>query len=205
MLLFQDKELNIMSMVIGVCKTDFCLLVSDTRLVNYTSSGIVVQSDDFPKIARVNDRVLIGTTGTYTQLAGIFDPLTILPSPDTADVVTVVQGVHEYMNKNRHLYTGLMRNYIICGLDRDGRHHIFGVHLDPQTLRVDTNEYDTVAFMPPLGLGDRTGFYDDKIQSIAMSDLPPEEIAHQLGDVIYLIANENKTVNSKPIAQLIKF
>lgn len=61
-----------MSVVVNVCGSNFSLMVSDNRLVKYDENNdIQIVSEDFKKIFRINENVLVGITGDAVQCQNV--------------------------------------------------------------------------------------------------------------------------------------
>lgn len=61
-----------MSVVVNVCGSNFSLMVSDNRLVKYDeNNNIQIVSEDFKKIFRINENVLVGITGDAVQCQNV--------------------------------------------------------------------------------------------------------------------------------------
>ena len=61
-----------MSVVVNVCGPNFSLMVSDNRLVKYDeNNNIQIVSEDFKKIFRINENVLVGITGDAVQCQNV--------------------------------------------------------------------------------------------------------------------------------------
>lgn len=80
--IINTKEMFCVSIVVGVCGTNFCSLISDGRKINPVAEDdnkFRILDESFPKVFKVNKRVLLGATGIFPVDEKITDPIKCLP------------------------------------------------------------------------------------------------------------------------------
>ena len=88
-----DGVLQSMSVVIGICGTNFCTFWADGRRVvsdPETATGYRVDGDDhYQKIFKLNDRVLFGASGVFLMGEDLRDPVNTIADLSNASVKIV--------------------------------------------------------------------------------------------------------------------
>ena len=124
-----------MSVVIGVCSTNFCLFAADTRRVTARGDSLVFDNDSTQKIFKINQNVLFGATGLFGASEALLDPLAMFPSPDMITVSNAQNATSDY---TRHCLSKLsVRNYLIGGKEDSGEFSIRYLHYNGENRNID--------------------------------------------------------------------
>ena len=202
MVVIGERTLQCMSVVIGVCGTNFCTLLSDGRRVtNVNGGGIEPIDEDFQKIFRINPRVLVGVGGWFDRSEGALDALSELTDLEHASAKIVKNAVVSYCNAHRGKFPSV-RTYIICGKQHDGsfimyevkynvaegettvterkpdKHHNFGLSMALPYLPKEIQQ-NILAYGSKVIIGSRTH----------------EEMVTHMSDLIKEIAKREDSVN----------
>lgn len=203
----QRKEMAYVSAIIGIAGTNFCTFVADQRLVSFHGNDIRVLRDDFPKIFKINDRVLFGATGLLNPHEDILEPLKCYAQRDPLSVKMVYRAAVDYMKKNKSSLPGI-RNYLIGGKDKEGHFVIYEVHWNPKIQKAETTirepqppqfNFAISCCLPPAMESDRQAVLDDVGRKITTGDQRHGEMAKRIQGTIEVISKCDPTVSSNSI------
>lgn len=133
--IINTKEVFCVSIVVGICGTNFCSLISDGRKIDpvaETDNKFCVLDESFPKVFKVNKRVLLGATGIFPANEKITDPLSVYPVKDIITPRMAQQVVERYLEKMKR-EVSYPRNYLVGGKNAKGKFSIREIHFNPQT------------------------------------------------------------------------
>ena len=115
--IMSDGVLQGMSVVICVCGPDFCTFYADGRKVVHDSSapsGIRIVGDDhFPKVFKLNPRVLYGAAGWFDMDTDLRDPVQSIPDIQNASVRVVKQAVVNDLKKEKSCLRILPHSFLV--------------------------------------------------------------------------------------------
>jgi len=132
------REVFFVSIVISICGKNFCSMISDGRKIDPMPDLLnPILDESFPKVFKVNNRVVFGGTGMFSMKERILDPLNVYPVKDIITPKMAYKASVDYLqNQKFDLYVS--RNYIIGGKDSKGKFSIREVHFDPVNHEVST-------------------------------------------------------------------
>ncbi len=147
------KGLVYMSMVICLCGTNFCSMVSDGRKINMADRSIL--SEEEKKIFKLNDRVLFGAAGIFCEEEQILDAVSSVQNMETASAKIIKNAVVSYLKKNGESLS--LRSYIIGEKVHDGESRIYEITFDPNVKKPnvvirepdETNNFALSIAVPP--------------------------------------------------------
>lgn len=188
-----------MSMIVGVCGTNFCTFISDGRLVAFQGTKrSSVLSDDFRKIMKVNPRVILGVTGFLAQESKIDDALSALPDPEHASVKIVRNAVCSHIKM--HTDTLPPCNYLIGGKQNDGSFLIYELQFSADTRKITEvirrptpQQNFAISLALPMGTGNQAQMLHD-IGQLVTGVRTHEEMVRYVGGVIQVVADHDSTV-----------
>lgn len=140
--IIRDGSVIHMSAVIGICGENFCSLIADERKTVNQGMGYRVVDDDFQKIFKINNRVLLGVSGLFGIEEKLTAPLDVYRDTRELSLRSVYKAVMSYLDRYRY-QIHMPRNYLVGGKDNKGRFCIYEVHFN-----VETQEAETVMRMP---------------------------------------------------------
>jgi len=131
-----------MSAIIGVCGTNFCTFVGDTRKMKLEDGEWILDCDGFRKVVRYSDSLLFGVTGFLNRGEKVLKPLSRFKHPASVSMQMAANATMEYCQAlaKRGEMPGV-RNYLIGGKVADGRYMIHCIHADPQTGEISFRDY----------------------------------------------------------------
>lgn len=193
-----------MSMVVGVCSTNFCSLIADGRRVTVDGSGnMKIAEEKFQKIFKVNDRVMLGATGWFQSGENLLSPIKDYCDPSAITMRMAKKAVLEYIERNQARIT-TTRNYILGGKDNKGRYCLYEIHVDGDTHSVEVEEripsppYNFgVSCALPQKLAERKQEFLDLIGSCITSCKTHEEMKEKLAAVIREVSDLDDTVGKE--------
>ncbi len=132
-----DGSVMNMSAVIGICGENFCSFVADKRKTLNQGLKYHIADDDFRKIYKINDRILIAGTGLFDIEEEITSPLDVYPNKSGLTLRLVYKAVVSYIERRKYDIK-FPRNYLIGGKDNKGKFCICEVHFNVETCEVET-------------------------------------------------------------------
>lgn len=109
-----------MSVVVNVCGSNFTLMVSDNRLVRYDeNNNIQIVSEEFKKIFRINENVLVGITGDAVQCQNVL--ITLQKSdPSKLNLIQVKEIITNTLKAAKNEINMLGVKIIVSGRQPNG-------------------------------------------------------------------------------------
>lgn len=209
MIIIDPKDVFSMSTVIGICGTNFCSLIADTRKTEYItrSDGSTYskpENDDTSKILKVNDRVLFGIAGMFFRWDEVTAPIDSFVDKSVISVRYLYKATIEHLKQNWRALS-LTRNYLIAGKDHSGRFLIYEIHYDGYNRKLETMlrspEPPTSNFgiscCFPRGVLDRKDEFSQKVSDCVRSSSRHDEMLEKVAAVIREIADIDDTVGKK--------
>lgn len=135
-----NEVLPYMSIVVGICGTNFCTFFADTRLTQIGQSNTYAYSDGFHKISKINDRVLFGASGLFMPGEQIVDAIQKCPDLRTASVKVVRRAILQYLKSHQYKLT-TPRCYMIGGREQDGGFVITQIQYDACLHKISEKHY----------------------------------------------------------------
>lgn len=188
-----------MSAIIGVCGSNFCSLIADTRrTTNY--DGVYVPTDDSTqKIFRMNDNLIFGATGYYNFGEAILAPFDGL---DTSKMNkdTALQSILDYLEQKKFIIP-MMRNYIIGYKDASGTFGLCDIHMNFETYKPEVtekrihhgNDFAISCLLPPKVSLKQTYYLDLVGQAVKLSKTN-DELYQYVAAIIRDIADIDDSV-----------
>lgn len=202
--------LQSMSVVIGICGTNFCTFWADGRRVvsdPETATGYRVDGDDhYRKIFKLNDRVLFGASGVFLMGADLRDPVNTIADLSNASVKIVKNAVVNYL-KTKH-DPELIRNYLVGGKERDGAFVIYEITWDivqrkarvvERRLKQSQGGY-AISMSLPIGEKQLAQKALSATQAMVQQASDHEDLKHKMASVIYSISRFDDTVGPAAIS-----
>lgn len=196
-----------MSVVIGICGTNFCSLIADGRLVIGDYPNIQIVSEKVMKVYKINDQVLIGGAGWFLGNEEITTPLDIYPDKGNITLVAAVDSVVKYIEKRKHIITA-NRNYLVGGKDEAGRFAICDIQYDAVLHKTSVNQripqapqhnFAVVCCFPPK-INERYAEFFKKVSDCVTTSRDYREMVNKVVRVINEIAQVDDSVNSNVLA-----
>lgn len=202
--------LQSMSVVIGICGTNFCTFWADGRRVvsdPETATGYRVDGDDhYQKIFKLNDRVLFGASGVFLMGEDLRDPVNTIADLSNASVKIVKNAVVNYL-KTKH-DPELIRNYLVGGKERDGAFVIYEITWDivqrkarvvERRLKQSQGGY-AISMSLPIGEKQLAQKTLSAAQAMVQQASNHEDLKHKMASVIYSISRFDDTVGPAAIS-----
>ena len=161
-----------MSVLIGICGEEYCLLFGDTRRVRYEGDQVRVTDDQSQNIFRVNDRVLFGMTGLGEGTEALFAPLRGFREKEAITLRLAVRASGDYLRRSMANLPGPMC-CVAVGSDNRGRFCACEISGDPAAGQVETAErrpeppgspWGIACILPP-GLAGERALYLERIKA----------------------------------------
>ena len=202
-----DGVLQSMSVVIGICGTNFCTFWADGRRVvsdPESPTGYRVDGDDhYQKIFKLNDRVLLGASGIFQMSEDLLGAVNEIADLQTASVKMVKSAVLDYL-KTKH-DPDLIRSYLVGGKERNGSFVIYEITWDnirrkacllERRLKQSQSGY---AISMSLPIGDEQIAHKalSAVQTMVQQANNHEDLKHKMASVIYSISRLDDTVGPK--------
>ena len=190
-----------MSVLIGVCGEEYCLLFGDTRRVRYEGEQVRVIDDQSQNIFRVNDRVLFGMTGLAAGTEALFAPLRGFQDKGAITLRLAARAAGDYLRRSM----GALQGPACClaaGSDNKGRFRVCEITCDPAGGQIETAErrpeppgspWGMSCILPP-GLAGEREHYLEQLERIARKAGSPEELAEQVCNLIRRMAKRDPAV-----------
>lgn len=205
-----DGVLQSMSVVIGICGTNFCTFWADGRRVvsdPETATGYRVDGDDhYQKIFKLNDRVLFGATGVFLMSEDLCDPVNTIADLSNASAKMVKNAVVDYL-KTKH-DPELIRNYLVGGKERNGAFVIYEIAWDTaqrkalvveRRLKQSRGGY-AISMSLPIGEKQLAQKALSAAQAMVQQASDHEDLKHKMASVIYSISRFDDTVGPAAIS-----
>lgn len=205
-----DGVLQSMSVVIGICGTNFCTFWADGRRVvsdPETATGYRVDGDDhYQKIFKLNDRVLFGASGVFLMGEDLRDPVNTIADLSNASAKMVKNAVVDYL-KTKH-DPELIRNYLVGGKERNGAFVIYEIAWDTaqrkalvveRRLKQSRGGY-TISMSLPIGEKQLAQKALSAAQAMVQQASDHEDLKHKMASVIYSISRFDDTVGPAAIS-----
>lgn len=202
--------LQSMSVVVGVCGTNFCTFWADGRRVvndSETATGYRVDGDDhYQKIFMLNDRVLFGASGVFLMGEDLRDPVNTIADLSNASVKIVKNAVVNYL-KTKH-DPELIRNYLVGGKERDGAFVIYEITWDivqrkarvvERRLKQSQGGY-AISMSLPIGEKQLAQKALSATQAMVQQASDHEDLKHKITSVIYSISRLDDTVGQEAMS-----
>lgn len=192
-----------MSVVIGICGTNFCSLIADGRLVMGDYPNLVVVNEKVMKVFKINDSVLIGGAGWFQGDEEITSPLDIYPDKNSITLTTAVDAIVRYIEK-RMGAIATTRNYLVGGKDEVGNYGLYRIQYNattrdlvviPQIPQPPHNNFAVACCFPPKIKGRYDEFFSKVCDSITSSQFH-DQVIKKTAQVIAEIANIDESVNT---------
>lgn len=188
-----------MSVLIGICGEEYCLLFGDTRRVRYEGEQVRVTDDRSQNIFRVNDRVLFGMTGLSAGTEALFAPLRGFRDKGAITLRLAVRVAGDYLRRSMGALPG-PACCLAVGIDNKGRFcacEITGdggqVETAERRPELPESPWGIACILPP-GLAGERAHYLEQIESIAQKAGSPEELAEQVCSLIRRMAKRDSAV-----------
>ena len=190
-----------MSVLIGICGEEYCLLFGDTRRVRYEGGQVRVTDDQSQNIFRVNDRVLFGMTGLLAGTEALFAPLRGFRDKEAITLRLAVRAAGDYLRRSMGSLPG-PTCCVAVGSDNKGRFRACEIAGDPATGQVETAErspeppgspWGITCILPPGLAGERERCLE-QIKACAARAGSPEELAEQVCSLIRNMAKRDPAV-----------
>lgn len=205
-----DGVLQSMSVVVGVCGTNFCTFWADGRRVvndSESPSGYRVDGDDhYQKIFKLNDRVLFGATGVFLMSEDLCDPVNTIADLSNASAKMVKNAVVDYL-KTKH-DPELIRNYLVGGKERNGAFVIYEIAWDTaqrkalvveRRLKQSRGGY-AISMSLPIGEKQLAQKALSAAQAMVQQASDHEDLEHKITSVIYSISRLDDTVGPEAMS-----
>ena len=128
-----------MSAIIGICGTNFCSFLADTRRTYNSHFGYLVADDDTHKILKLNDNVIYEMTGLYdAEKETITSAIDGIGDKTSATPEDVLASILAYLDKHKYDIPR-MRNYIVGGKDSNGKFVMYDVHMNFETYKPEVS------------------------------------------------------------------
>lgn len=199
-----------MSVVIGICGTNFCTFWADGRRVvsdSETTTGYRVDADDhYQKIFKLNDRVLFGAAGVFLMGEYLLDAVSGIADMSNASVKMVKNAVVDYL-KTKH-DPELIRNYLVGGKERNGAFVIYEITWDTaqrkalvveRRLKQSRGGY-AISMSLPIGEKQLAQKALSAAQAMVQQASDHEDLEHKITSVIYSISRLDDTVGPEAMS-----
>ncbi len=191
-----------MSIVASVCGVNFTMMAADRRLVSLDQRGYIkrVQSDDFHKIFRLNERMLFAVTGQIAPGEGLLDPFKSLCHPETMTMRMAAKALERYVAENISPTQKYTRQYILSGRDNKGRFCTYVLssyhNFQPEWITPDQGQF-CVKILGPRGF-----LNDDSLAQTYIYNTMPwgtdTALREHLADFIRAYAKVEPSVGGEP-------
>ena len=190
-----------MSVLIGICGEEYCLLFGDTRRVRYEGEQVRVTDDQSQNIFRVNERVLFGMTGLPAGTEALFAPLRGFREKEAITLRLAVRAAGDYLRRCMGSLPG-PACCVAAGIDNKGRFCACEITGDPAAGQVETVEkrpetsgapWGIACILPPGLAGERED-YLKRIEACAAGAGSPEDLAEQVCGLIRRMAKKDPAV-----------
>lgn len=200
------EKVDVMSLIIAVCGTNFCSFVADNRLVRYKGfySGPKFVSDNYQKIFKINDRILLGVAGKfYTE----FDPLAPLKVYPDKSVLTMRMAakaiIDDFSSASFDMVSGL--KYMVGGKDNKGRfciceitpNHSTGIFQAEWKYPNPPAQNFAVSVALPSSLLATQNELLDEVETAITSNTRHDQMMKDLGLLVRKTADKDMTVGKK--------
>lgn len=205
-----DGLLQSMSVVVGVCGTNFCTFWADgRRVVNdpESPSGYRVDGDDHcQKIFKLNDRVLFGAAGVFLMSEDLCDPVNTIADLSNASAKMVKNAVVDYL-KTKH-DPELTRNFLVGGKERNGAFVIYEIAWDTaqrkalvveRRLKQSRGGY-AISMSLPIGEKQLAQKALSAAQAVVQQASDHEDLKQKMASVIYSISRLDDTVGPEAMS-----
>lgn len=184
-----------MSCIVSVCYSDYCTIMGDGRLLNFTEKFPRVESETFRKVIKFNSYVCMGFTG---------DPLPVVRvDSDFKDIVNDdirLEEVHDFYID--HIVNQTEKHgdvqLIFSGKTKDGVYQTYQTQItkdNKSTQQVFVPDHSiAVVYSPPLGT-DISKIIEDNLSSQLPRIKDIRKIQFAMGVCIIKTAEINPSVN----------
>lgn len=202
MCIIDMRGVSTMSMVVGICSTNFCSFIADTRRIGYNEDDKPFCKDDHTsKIFKVNDRVLFGVAGRFRTNETLTAPIDLFVDKSAISLRTAYKAVVEYIEERRGgIY--LPRNYLIGGKDNKGGYCIYEVHYDglgemSTKLRIPEPPQSNfgISCCIPNGVVCYKKLILNLLDSSVLNAKDHKDMVKRVSDVICKVADHDTSVN----------
>lgn len=197
------EKVDVMSLIIAVCGTNFCSFVADNRLVRYKGyhSGPEFVSDNYQKIFRVNDRVILGVAGCFRVDMEPLDPLKVYPDKSILTMRMTAKAVSDYLSSGDFdLVSGL--KYMVGGKDNKGIFCVCEIAPDHSSGTFHTEwkypnppaQNFAISVAVPSSLLASQNELLDEVESAITGNTRHDQMLNDLGRIVKRAADKNFTV-----------
>ena len=194
-----------MSAVIGICGSNFCTLLGDTRaLENGENMDWVLSSDKFHKVFQLETRTVIGMTGLLWEDE---HPLSFMEGVKSIKDLTPKKARKyccDFLAAHRGHFPSF-RNYIIGGKEEDGHFVMHEIHYDDATGVVSevprnptggVNNYG-LSLSLPAGVTEFMDIYVEWMRESISTAKRLDDIVSMAKKIICDVAGMDNSVNKK--------
>lgn len=199
------KGLKSVSMIIAVCGTYFCSFVADKRRVRWDKvHEPEVDSDNFHKIVKVNDKVILGMTGLFYPGETLVAPLDVYPNKEGITLRQAEKATVDYFER----VVGDIsesRFYFIGGKDNKGNFGIYQIYFDRASGKIVSNyltsEPPANNFVMSVALPPSYRFQKEireaQVAHAIRNSSRHDELLDSLGNIIKDVSEQDTTVGKK--------
>ena len=191
-----------MSVVIGICGTNFCSLIADGRLGVGEYPNLSIVSEKVMKVYKINDRVLLGGAGWFHGSEDITSPLDVFPDKKEITLKTAVDAVVAYIEGQKSEIT-TTRFYLVGGKDKNANFALYEFQFDasnqkltvsPRIPQPPVSTFAVSCCFPPK-IKDRQSEFFTKVCDCISTSKMHEEVLCKVGHVIGEISCVDESVN----------
>lgn len=194
-----------MSMLVAISGVNFCSFVADKRLICWDGTGNrEVVSDSFPKIHRINARVIMGMTGMLVPKESITAPIDSLANKNSITLKQAAKATADYFGKMLDEVTA-HRFYTIGGKDENGMYGIYQIYFDQKSGKIMVNyllpqppiKNFAMSVSLPSALVSRTSEIGDTIARMIQNAKSHGDLLNSVGELIRDVSHQDFSVGEK--------
>ena len=198
------KGLRNVSMLVAISGVNFCSFIADKRLICWDGTGNrEVVSDSFPKIHRINARVIMGMTGMLVPKESITAPIDSLANKNSITLRQAAKAT-DYFGKMLDEVTA-HRFYTISGKDENGLYGIYQIYFDHRSGKIMVNYLSpqppiknfAMSVSLPSTLVSRTSEISDTIAHMIQSARNHGDLLNSVGELIRNVSHQDFSVGEK--------
>lgn len=197
-------ELFDVSIVIGVCGSNFCTLVADTQKIVFGTDGEPTDAGTIDKIMKVNNKVVFGTAGLFSGGEMPFDVVLSCDNLETASAKVLHRHIVDSVKHNR-CGPVVMRSYIVGGKDRDGRFSLYDFRWDAQKEKFierkqtpNDGQFAISVALPP-SLYHLADIVVNAVELCIKDNRVHADVVRGLEGIIRSVSKMDKSINDKPM------
>lgn len=181
-----------MSIVIGVCGRDFCTLFSDNWNVLSDDSGRTVHTASAKKVFRINDQLILGTTGVFDTDEDICGPVRILENSESLRLTDAGAALIQFMDQDHvRLQACEHRNYLLGGINLHGQLCMWHLHFNAKlgyteisTCQPDSSHRYATLLSLPFSRPDQQQYWINRVHYATLNCSTQDELVSPVTRII---------------------